>query len=339
MGEASRPWRVVAVRRLSEAQLAALSAVAEVEYFEEISEHNRADFLAALSRAHGLIGGKLELDEAMLAEAPALRVVSTISVGYDHLPLATMNRRGILLCNTPNVLTETTADTAFALIMATQRRLVELANRVRDGEWKAHIGREHFGIDVHGKTLGIVGAGRIGAATARRGALGFGMPILYTAASSKPELEASLGAHCRELDALLAEADIVCLSVPYNADTHHLIDATALARMKSTAALVNVARGKVIDEPALVDALQRRVIRAAGLDVFAEEPLPASSPLAAMDNVVATPHIGSATHETREAMAQLAVDNLVGALAGDGPLTAVNEDAWQKPAATSGGNR
>ncbi|HSP57912.1 MAG TPA: D-glycerate dehydrogenase [Halomonas sp.] len=339
MGEASRPWRVVAVRRLSKAQLAQLSAVAEVEYFEEITEDNRADFLAALSHAHGLIGGKLELDEAMLAEAPALRVVSTISVGYDHLPLAAMNRRGILLCNTPNVLTETTADTAFALIMATQRRLVELANRVRDGEWQTHVGREHFGVDVHGKTLGIVGAGRIGAAIARRGALGFGMPILYTAASPKPELEAGLGARRCELDALLAEADIVCLSVPYNADTHHLIDAAALARMKPSAALINVARGKVVDEPALIEALKRGVIRAAGLDVFAEEPLPVGSPLATLDNVVATPHIGSATHETREAMAQLAVDNLVGVLAGDGPLTAVNEAVWRKPAATTGGNR
>ncbi|SEL94566.1 2-hydroxyacid dehydrogenase [Halomonas daqiaonensis] len=339
MGETSRPWRVVAVRRLSEAQLAELSAVADVEYFEEVTDENRADFLAALSRAHGLIGGKLELDEAMLTEAPALQVVSTISVGYDHLPLAAMNRRGILLCNTPNVLTETTADTAFALIMATQRRLVELANRVRDGEWQTHVGREHFGVDVHGKTLGIVGAGRIGAAIARRGAMGFGMPILYTAASSKPELEASLGARRLELDALLAESDIVCLSVPYNDDTHHLIDAAALARMKPSAALINVARGKVVDEPALIEALQRGGIRAAGLDVFAEEPLLARSPLTAMDNVVATPHIGSATHETREAMAQLAVDNLVGALAGDGPLTAINEDAWRKSTVASGGAR
>ncbi len=339
MGEASRSWRVVAVRRLNEAQLAVLASVAEVEYFEEVNETNRGDFLAALSRAHGLIGGKLELDEAMLAEAPALRVVSTISVGYDHLPLAAMNRRGILLCHTPDVLTETTADTAFALIMATQRRLVELANLVREGRWRAHIGREHFGVDVHGKTLGIVGAGRIGAAIARRGALGFGMPILYTASTPKPELETNLGARRRELDALLAEADIVCLSVPYNADTHHLIDADALARMKPTAALVNVARGSVVDEPALIAALRDGVIRAAGLDVFAEEPLPSASPLATMDKVVTTPHIGSATHETREAMAQLAVDNLVGALAGDGPRTAVNEVAWREASAASGGDR
>ena len=249
MAEASRQRRIVAVRRLSEAQLAALSRVAEVKYFEDVDGTNRADFLSSLSQAHGLIGGKLDLDEAMLAEASVLQVVSTISVGYDHLPLEAMNQRGILLCNTPDVLTETTADTAFALIMATQRRLVELANLVREGGWRTHIGREHFGSDVHGKTLGIVGAGRIGAAIARRGAMGFGMPILYTAASSKPALERDLMAQRRDLDALLVEADIVCVSVPYNDATHHLIDAEALARMKSTAALINVARGKVVDEP------------------------------------------------------------------------------------------
>jgi len=168
MAEQTKSWRIVAVRRLSEAQLEALSEVAQVDYFEDVDESNRADFMAALSKAHGLIGGKLELNEAMLAEAPALQVVSTISVGYDHLPLEALNRRGILLCNTPDVLTETTADTAFALIMATQRRLVELANLVREGGWRAHIGAEHFGVDVHSKTLGIVGAGRIGAAIARR---------------------------------------------------------------------------------------------------------------------------------------------------------------------------
>ncbi|WNL40193.1 D-glycerate dehydrogenase [Halomonas sp. PAMB 3232] len=332
MAEKPQKWRVVALRRLSDAQLAALSQVAEVAYFEDLNSSNQADFLLALSKAHALIGGKLELDEAMLEQAPQLQVVATISVGYDHLPLQALNQRGILVCNTPDVLTETTADTAFALIMAVQRRLVELANLVREGGWRAHIGIEHFGIDVHGKTLGIVGAGRIGAAIAKRGALGFGMPILYTSASSKPELEQRLGAQRRTLDELLAEADIVCLCVPYNTDTHHLIDADALARMKPTAALVNVARGKVVDESALIDALRYSKIRAAGLDVFAQEPLSADSPLSTMHNVVATPHIGSATHETRTAMAQLAVDNLLSVLTGHGSRNGVNEDTCQRVA-------
>ncbi len=332
MTNETKNWHIVAVRRLSDAQLTALSEVAEVSYFQDLNSSNRAEFLTALSQAHGLIGGKLELSEAELAEAPALQVVSTISVGYDHLPLEALNRRGILLCNTPDVLTDTTADTAFALIMATQRRLVELANLVRNGDWRAHIGTEHFGVDVHSKTLGIVGAGRIGAAIARRGALGFDMPIRYTASSSKPALEHSLGAQRRDLAELLAEADIVCISVPYSDDTHHLIDANALAQMKPTASLINIARGNVVDELALIEALRSGRLRAAGLDVFAVEPLPADSPLTTMDNVVTTPHIGSATHETRELMAQLAVENLLGALTGSGPYNAVNEDVWRRAA-------
>ncbi|QEM81237.1 2-hydroxyacid dehydrogenase [Halomonas binhaiensis] len=322
--------RIVALRRLNHEQLERLRQVAEVEVFDDLNEDNREAFRAAVSRAHGLIGGKLELDEDMLAEAPLLEVVSTISVGYDHLPLAEMNDRGILLCNTPDVLTETTADTAFALIMATQRRLVELSMMVREGRWTAHVDREHFGSDVHGKTLGIVGAGRIGAAIARRGALGFGMPILYTANSAKPELEAELGAQHCHLDELLSRADIVCLVVPYNVDTHHLIDAEALARMKSNAALINVARGKVVDEQALIEALHHGVIRAAGLDVFSQEPLSVDSPLLALDNVLLLPHIGSATHETRDAMAWRAVDNMIGALTGKGAVDAVNAQQWRR---------
>ncbi|ALM54567.1 D-glycerate dehydrogenase [Halomonas huangheensis] len=322
--------RIVALRRLDEAQLERLRQVAVVDAFDDLTDDNRGAFMASLSRAHGLVGGKLELDEAMLEQAPLLEAVSTISVGYDHLPLAAMNERGILLCNTPDVLTETTADTAFALIMATQRRLVELSVMVREGRWQAHIDRPHFGTDVYGKTLGIVGAGRIGAAIARRGALGFNMPILYTANSPKPELETELGAQYCDLEELLGRADIVCLVVPWNADTHHLIDAEALARMQPHAALINVARGKVVDEPALIDALERGVIRAAGLDVFTEEPVSAYSPLVTMDNVVVLPHIGSATHETRDAMAQRAVDNIIGALAGDGPVSAVNESQWRR---------
>ncbi|MGK0545447.1 MULTISPECIES: 2-hydroxyacid dehydrogenase [Halomonas] len=321
---AQHDLRIVALRRLSEAHLAALQAVAQVDYFDELHDGNRAEYDAALARAHGLIGGKLELDDAALERAPQLKVVSTISVGYDNLPLAAMNRRGILLCNTPDVLTETTADTAFALIMATQRRLVELSCMVREGRWQNHVGPHQFGHDVHGKVLGIVGAGRIGAAIARRAALGFNMPVLYAASTPKPSLEQQLGAERCSLDELLARADIVCLSVPYREDTHHLIDADALARMQPSAALINVARGKVVDEQALIDALQRGVIRAAGLDVFEQEPLNPDSPLCRMDNVVVLPHIGSATHETRAAMAGRAVANLINALTGRGEVDAVN---------------
>ncbi|MGO1396290.1 MAG: NAD(P)-dependent oxidoreductase, partial [Halomonas sp.] len=191
------------------------------------------------------------------------------------------------------------------------------------------IGPALFGSDVHGKTLGMVGFGRIGQAVARRGALGFGMKVLYSKASPKPELENELGAERRELNELLNEADFVCVTVPLTAETEHLIGAHQFALMKTSAIFINIARGKVVDENALIHALENGVIKAAGLDVFAQEPLPASSPLTQMSNVVALPHIGSATHETRDAMAQRAVDNIRLALQGERPISLVNEEVWK----------
>ncbi len=215
------------------------------------------------------------------------------------------------------------------LIMATARRVVELADFVRRGDWQKSIGPEHFGSDVHGKTLGLVGFGRIGAAVARRGALGFGMQVRYAMASPKPALEEELGAERRTLDELLTESDFVCVTVPLSDTTHHLIGAHELSRMKSSAILINIARGPVVDEAALIEALEEGRICAAGLDVYTREPLSQESPLPHMNNVVALPHIGSATHETRDAMAQRAVDNLTLALSGSRPISLVNEEAWE----------
>jgi phosphogluconate 2-dehydrogenase len=234
-----------------------------------------------------------------------------------------------MLCNTPDVLTETTADTGFALIMAAARRVVELAEWVKADKWQASIGPALFGSDVHGKTLGMVGFGRIGQAVARRGALGFGMQVLYSNASPKPDLESELGAQRRELNELLAEADFVCVTVPLTAETEHLIGAQEFALMKPSGIFINIARGKVVDESALIHALETSVIQAAGLDVFEQEPLRAASPLTKMPNVVALPHIGSATHETRDAMAQRAVDNIRLALQGERPISLVNEETYQ----------
>ncbi|MCF5658303.1 2-hydroxyacid dehydrogenase, partial [Pseudomonas poae] len=208
--------------------------------------------------------------------------------------------------NTPDVLTETTADTGFALILATARRVVELADMVRAGQWHKNIGPAHFGSDVHGKTLGIIGMGRIGEALAQRGHFGFGMPVIYHSHSPKPEVDARFGAQYRSLDDLLQQADFVCLTLPLTAETEKLIGAREFALMGPETIFINISRGKVVDEAALVDALQQRTIRAAGLDVFEREPLEHASPLLRLNNVVATPHIGSATHETREAMARCA---------------------------------
>lgn len=319
---------VLVYGRLTDDQLTELSGDFEVTRFSDTDLANDPAFRVALKDAHGLVGVGLSITPELLDAAPKLEAIASISVGVDNYPVEELTRRGILLCNTPDVLTETTADTGFLLIMASARRAVELADFIKRGEWKAGINEAQFGSDVHGKTLGMIGLGRIGAAIARRGALGFGMKILYSNASPKPALEAELGAERRELDGLLAEADFVCVTVPLTDDTQKLIGTREFGLMKPSAIFVNIARGKVVDEQALIEALKNGEIRAAGLDVFEQEPLPSDSPLAQMANVVALPHIGSATTETRDAMAQRAVDNITLALKGQRPISPVNEKAW-----------
>nr|WP_289111506.1 D-glycerate dehydrogenase [uncultured Halomonas sp.] len=321
--------RLIVQGQLSDAQLATLEHLFEVTQLSKAMSLDAPDNRHYLAEAHGIIGSGLAITPELLDAAPKLEVISTISVGYDNIPVDELTRRGIMLCNTPDVLTETTADTGFTLIMATARRVVELAEWVKAGQWEASIGPSLYGSDVHGKTLGMVGFGRIGQAVAKRGALGFGMKVLYSNASPKPAIEQQLGATRRELDELLAESDFVCVTVPLTAETERLIGAQQFALMKRSAIFINIARGKVVDESALINALENGVIKAAGLDVFEQEPLSASSPLPHMLNVVALPHIGSATHETREAMTQRAVDNTRLALQGKPPISLVNKEGNQ----------
>ncbi|WP_026145197.1 2-hydroxyacid dehydrogenase [Pseudomonas asplenii] len=287
-----------------------------------------AQFDEALPHAHGLIGVGRKLGRAQLENAGKLEVVSSVSVGYDNYDVAYLSERGIMLTNTPDVLTESTADTGFALLMSTARRVAELDAWTKAGQWKASIGPDLFGTDVYGKTLGIVGMGNIGGAVARRGRFGFDMPILYSGNSRKPELEQQLGAQYRSLDALLAEADFVVLVVPLSDKTRHLIGQRELGLMKPGAILVNISRGPVVDEPALIQALRNGTIRGAGLDVYEKEPL-AESPLFQLKNAVTLPHIGSATHETRAAMANRALANLRSALLGERPQDLVNPQVWK----------
>lgn len=321
--------RIVAYTRLKPIHLDQLRQRFHVDYFEALKSTDDPGFRQALGQAHGLVGSSLVIAPELIDLAPQLEAIATISVGYDNYPVEALTRRGILLCNTPDVLTETTADTGFLLIMATARRAIELADLVKRGDWTASIGEPHFGTDVHGKTLGMVGFGRIGAGVARRGALGFGMRVLYACSSPKPALEQELGAVRCELDELLSQADFVCVTVPLAAETTHLIGRREFGLMKPSAIFVNIARGKVVDEAALIAALETGEIHAAGLDVFEQEPLSPESPLPHMANVVALPHVGSATHETRDAMAQRAVDNITLALEGKRPLSLVNEVAWR----------
>jgi lactate dehydrogenase-like 2-hydroxyacid dehydrogenase len=283
-------------------------------------------FAKALSQAQGLLGAGLRVDRAMLDEAPQLEVVSTITVGYDLYDVAALSERGILLCNTPDVLTESVADTTLAMMLAVARRVVELANQVREGRWTQAVGPAEYGHDVYGKRLGIIGMGRIGAAVARRARLGFGMRIGYHSRSRHASVESMYDAEYQSLEALLATSDFVCVVVPLTAETEGMIGAGELALMKRSAYLINIARGAVIDEAALVSALEAGTIAGAGLDVFVREPLPMGSPLCRLPNVVALPHIGSATHETRYAMAALAVDNLRDALTGRRPRAVVNPE-------------
>ena len=315
---------VVLYKELSEPLMQRLQAETDVTLIKRLDAQGLEQLRAALPHAHGLLGASLKLDAQLLDLAPKLEAVASVSVGVDNYDIDYLTRRNIILTNTPDVLTETTADTGFALILASARRVVELAIKVRNGQWQKNIGPESFGTDVHGKTLGIIGMGRIGEALAQRGHFGFGMPVIYHSNSPKPAVEARFNARYRSLNELLQEADFVCLTLPLTAQTEGLIGAEQFALMRPESIFINISRGKVVDEAALIEALQQGQIRAAGLDVFVREPLEVDSPLLQLDNVVATPHIGSATVDTREAMARCAVDNLLAALAGERPANRVN---------------
>ncbi|MES2535712.1 MAG: D-glycerate dehydrogenase [Pseudomonadota bacterium] len=314
--------QVLVFRELPPDQLARLQQAHDVTVANPKIPEQAAAFHAALPTAHGMIGSSYPIDDAMLARAQRLEVISSISVGVDNYPLAALHTRGIMLCHTPGVLTETTADTIFALIMASSRRLVELAQLVREGNWTRNIGDELFGWDVHGKTLGILGFGRIGQALARRAALGFDMQVLYhnRRAVDVPAM-AGHAIHL-PLDEVLARADIVAAMLPLSDATRGLMGPREFGLMKPGAIFVNGSRGGIVQEDALLDALDRGSLRAAGLDVFAIEPLPLDSPLRTHPRVTALPHIGSATHETRHAMAELATGNLLEALSGRRPAAA-----------------
>jgi gluconate 2-dehydrogenase len=269
-------------------------------------------------KAGCLITGSERIDAALLDAHPQLRAVCNMAVGYNNIDVEACSARGVLATNTPDVLTETTADFGFALMMATARRIAESEHFLRAGRWTKWSYDMFVGSDVHGATLGILGMGRIGQAIARRGALGFGMKVIYHNRSRLPaEQEAPIGARYVDKQTLLREADHLVIVVPYSTASHHAIGAAELARMKPSATLTNIARGGIVDDAALAKALAERRIAAAGLDVFEGEPT-VHPDLLTVPNVVLTPHIASASVATRRAMANLAADNLIAAL-GFGP--------------------
>ncbi len=265
--------------------------------------------------------------EVMDAAGPQLKVIANYAVGFDNIDLQAATERGILVTNTPGVLTDATADFAWALLMATARRIPESERYARAGKYKAWGPKLFLGGDFVGRTLGIIGAGRIGSAMAKR-ATGWNMRILYTDVQPNPNIEKEVGAQFVDMDTLLKESDYISIHVPLTPETHHLIDEAALRKMKPTAYLVNTSRGPVIDEAALARALKEKVIAGAGLDVFEEEPK-IHPDLLELENVVITPHIASATHETRNKMATMAATNLIEALRGNRPPNLVNVDVWK----------
>lgn len=266
-----------------------------------------------------------KIDAEVFDAAPKLKIVSQMAVGYDNIDVNEATKRGIYVTNTPGVLTETTADLAWALLMAVARRIVEADKYVRSGQWKVSWHPSMLlGKDVYGATIGIIGAGRIGMAVARR-AKGFNMKILYyDVVPMSPETEKEIGAKRVDLETLLRESDFVSIHVPLTKETYHMINEERLKLMKKTAYIINNARGPVIDEKALYKALKEGWIAGAGLDVFEQEPTPSDNPLLKLENVVVTPHIGSASLETRSKMAEMVAENLVAFFQGKVPPNLVN---------------
>ena len=282
-----------------------------------------AQIIEQVRDADAMIGAGRRLDATHLNTATRLKVISSVSVGYDNYDVDYLTQQRISLCHTPNVLTETTADLAFSLLMAAARQVTHLDAWTKRGEWKRSVGAAQFGQDIFGQTLGIIGLGQIGAAIARRGFHGFNMPILYHSRTAKPEAARHLNARYCELNDLLQHSDFVVVAVDLNDQSQALIGAAELALMQKHAVFVNIARGAVVDEAALIEALKTRQIFAAGLDVYQQEPLQHSE-LFTLENVVTLPHIGSATLNTRKKMAELAYQNLVDGLEGRKPQYAVN---------------
>jgi glyoxylate reductase len=266
------------------------------------------------------------IDEEVINSAPNLRIIAQYAVGFDNIDLKAATKRGIYVTNTPEVLTETTADFAFALMLAVARRVVEADKYVRNGKWKvAWHPLMMLGEDVHGRTLGIVGLGRIGCAVARR-ARGFNMKILYYDVVRREDMERELGVKYVDLETLLKESDFVTIHTPLTPETYHLIGEKQLRMMKKTAFLINTSRGKIVDQKALYKALKEGWIAGAALDVFEQEPIEMDDPLLELENVVLAPHIASASHETRSRMAEIVAENLLAFKRGETPPTLVNKD-------------
>jgi len=326
----TRAAKVYVTRELPSAALDSLAEAATVRVWPDELPPPPEVLLAEAADADALLTLLTDpIDAAIMAAAPRLRVISNMAVGYDNIDVEEASRRGILVTNTPGILTKTTADFAFALLLAAARRVVEADRYTRQGRWKTWGPQVLLGQDVYEATLGVVGLGDVGLEVAKRGR-GFGMRVLYCDSSRKFKEERRYGLAYVELDQLLAESDFVSLHTPLTTETHHLIGERELALMKPTAVLVNTARGAIVDQRALWRFLKERRIAAAAIDVSEQEPIASDDPLLGLDNIIITPHIASASVATRLGMARMAVDNLLTALRGQVPPQCVNRQAVRR---------
>lgn len=318
--------KVYMTRRIPDQFVKQISDICEVRMWQEEDTPVPYEILEEeIKDVDGLLCLLTEtIDESLIKKAENLKIIANMAVGYNNIDINSATDHGIMVTNTPGVLTETTADLTFALLMATARRLVEASDYLKNGEWKTWSPMQLTGQEIYGATLGIVGLGRIGEALVKR-AKGFDMDVLYYNRSRKYEQENELGITYSSLENLLRVSDYVCIMVPYSPETHNLIDAEQLSLMKETAILINTARGGIVNETALYEALKNREIWGAGLDVFENEPVSIDHPLLTLPNVVTLPHIGSASIATRMKMAGLAVTNLIAGLQNEQPKNLVND--------------
>jgi len=330
MSQSSTQPKIFVARQIFPEGLDRLQQFAQVDYNDHALALAPAELMERLKLADGaLVTGSERIDAKALEFANQLKVVSNIAVGFNNFDVKALTQKGILATNTPDVLTETTADMGFMLLMAAARRLSESERWLRDGHWKNWSLGGMLGVDIHHSTIGIMGMGRIGQAIAKR-ALAFGMEVIYYNRSRlSPEIEQACQATYVTKEELLQRADHVMLVMPYVPENHHLIGTKEFAMMKPTATLINIARGGIVDENALALALKNHLIFAAGLDVFEGEP-DVNPRLLELSNIVLAPHIGSATKKTRLAMMHLAIDNLIAGLQNQRPPNLINPDVWKR---------
>jgi len=322
--------KVYVSRLLPKPAMDRIHAFCDAEVWEGELPPPRETLLAKVRNSEGLLSLLTDkVDAELMDKAPKLKVISNCAVGFDNIDVPEATKRGIIVGNTPGVLTDTTADFAFTLLMAAARRVVEGDKQVRAGLWKTWGPMILLGQDIHGATLGIIGLGRIGAAIARR-AKGFGMRLLYFDVVRQKKLEDELSVQYSEFDKLIAESDFITIHTNLTPETHHLIGAKQFEKMKKTCILVNTSRGPIVDNTALYEALRSGKIGFAALDVTEPEPLPANHPLLTLDNVIVTPHIASASVVTRTKMGVMAADNLIAGLKGEMPPNPVNPEALKK---------